>query len=98
MNAHSRKALRALIEGGATIRYEQDGDRLMLGGEEQTRGRLRDRIVKHRAHLIPAVIEAEAMAEQLLSRIMTDVKAGKPATAPTPRRRKARHPEAKGAR
>ncbi len=98
MNAHSRKALRALIEGGATIRYEQDGDRLMLGGEEQTRKRLRDRIVKHRAHLIPVVVDAEQMAEQLLSRIMADVKAGSPAPAPMARRRKARHPEAKGAR
>lgn len=98
MNAHSRKALRALIEGGATIRYEQDGDRLMLGGEEQTRKRLRDRIVKHRAHLIPVVVDAEQMAEQLLSRIMADVKAGSPATAPTPRHRKAHHQEARGAR
>ncbi len=98
MNVHSRKALRALIEGGATIDYERDTDRLMLAGDMRTVRRLHPRIVKHRAHLIPAVMEAEAMAEQLLSRIMTDVKAGKPATAPTPRRRKARHPEAKGAR
>lgn len=98
MNTHSRGALRALIEGGATIRYEQDGDRLMLGGEEQTRRRLRDRIVKHRAHLIPAVMKAEQIAEQLLSRIMGDVKAGKPAPAPTHRSRKARPQEARGAR
>lgn len=98
MNAHSRKALQALIEGGGTIRYEQETGCLMLGGDEQTRKRLRDRVARHRAHLIPVVIEAKQLAEQLLSRIMADVKAGKPAPAPTPRRRKARHKEARGAR
>lgn len=98
MNVHSRKALRAMIEGGATIDYERDTDRLMLAGDMRTVRRLHPRIVKHRAHLIPVVIEAEAMAEQLLSRIMADVKAGGPAPAPMARRRKARHPEAKGAR
>jgi len=98
MNVHSRKALRALIEGGATINYERDTDRLMLAGDMRTVRRLHPRIVKHRAHLIPAVIEAEQMAEQLLSRVMAGVKAGKPAPAPMARRRKARHQEAKGAR
>lgn len=98
MNAHSRGALRALIEGGATIRYEEESGHLFLGGEERARKRLRDRIVKHRAQLIPVVMEAEQMAEQLLSRIMADVKAGSPAPAPMARRRKAPRPEAKGAR
>ncbi|HAG75961.1 MAG TPA: hypothetical protein DCL53_10935 [Thauera sp.] len=98
MNAHSRKALRALIEGGVTIEYERKADRLLLAGDIQEAKRLRDRIVKHRAHLIPAVIEAEQMAEQLLSRIMADVKAEKPRAAPTSRRRKVRHQEARGAR
>ncbi len=98
MNAHSRKALRALIEGGVTIEYEREADRLLLAGDIQEAKRLRDRIVKHRAHLIPAVIEAEQMAEQLLSRIMADVKAEKPRAAPTSRRRKVRHQEARGAR
>jgi len=98
MSVHSRKALRALIEGGATINYERDTDRLMLAGDMRTVRRLHPRIVKHRAHLIPAVIEAEQMAEQLLSRIMADVKAEKPGAAPTSRRRKVRHQEARGAR
>jgi len=98
MNAHSRKALRALIEGGVTIEYEREADRLLLAGDIQEAKRLRDRIVKPRAHLIPAVIEAEQMAEQLLSRIMADVKAEKPRAAPTSRRRKVRHQEARGAR
>jgi hypothetical protein len=98
MNTHSRRVLRALIEGGATIRYEQETGCLMLGGDEGTRNRLRDRVVKHRAHLIPVVIEAEQLAEQLLNRIMGDVKAGKPAPAPTHRSRKARHQKARGAR
>lgn len=31
MNVHSRKALRALIEGGVTIEYERETDRLLLG-------------------------------------------------------------------
>lgn len=98
MNVHSRKTLRALIEGGVTIEYERETDRLLLAGDIQEAKRLRDRVVRHRAHLIPAVIEAEAMAEQLLSRIMADVKAGKPAPAPAARRRKARHQEARGTR
>lgn len=98
MNVHSRKALRALIEGGATIDYERDTGRLMLAGDMRTVKRLHPRIVKHRAHLIPAVIEAEQLAEQLLNRIMDDVKAGKPAPALAPGRRKARHQDARGAR
>lgn len=98
MNVHSRKALRALIEGGATIRYERDTDRLMLAGDMRTVRRLHPRIVKHRAHLIPAVMEAEQMAEQLLSRIIADVKAGRPSPKPTRRNRKARHQDVKGAR
>lgn len=98
MNVHSGRALRALIEGGATINYERDTDRLMLAGDMRTVKRLHPRIVKHRAHLIPAVMEAEAMAEQLLSRIMADVKAGRPSPKPTHRSRKARHQDVKGAR
>lgn len=98
MNAHSRKALRALIEGGVTIEYERETDRLLLAGDIQAAKRLRDRVARHRAHLIPAVAEAEQLAEQLLSRIMDDVKAGKPATAAAPRHRKARQQEARGDR
>ena len=98
MNAHSRKALRALIEGGVTIEYEREADRLLLAGDIQEAKRLRDRVARHRAHLIPVVIEAEQLAEQLLNRIMDDVKAGKPAPALAPGRRKARHQKARGAR
>lgn len=98
MNTHSRRALRALIEGGVTVEYERETDRLMLAGDIKAAKRLRDRVVRHRAHLIPIVIEAEQLTEQLLSRIMGDVKAGNPAPAPTHRRRKSRHQEARGAR
>lgn len=98
MNTHSRKALRALIESGITVEYERETDRLLLAGDIPAARRLRDRVMRHRAHLIPVVIEAEQLAEQLLSRIMANVKAGGPSPKPTPRRKQTRHQEARGAR
>lgn len=90
MNAHSRKTLRALIEGGVMIHYDEGSDRLMLAGNIEAAKRLHPRVVKHRAQLIPVVVKADTLAQQLLSRIMAN--AGTCDTPPAARNRQhARH-------